>query len=543
MKTKRFVLMCSVICLAILFIIGFFSGLQTPQAQAASLGDVSYAQDHIIVKLKQDPAKDFSAESTGYDTLDILMNQFEVQSVDLLYESTLGNQALKKEIGLTRTYVVSLGDSFSVAEAVSAFSRDPQVEYAEPDYIGYLTLTPNDTYYASDQWALNNTGQLGGTSGADIDAPEAWNITTGSSGVVIAVIDTGLDLVHPDFPTDKVVAGWDFVNDDNDPQDDNWHGTHVSGIVAAKTNNNKGMAGVCWECKIMPLKALNSSGSGWSTDMALAINYAVDNDADVINMSVVVPVDVPFLHDAVIYAYNNQVPIVAAMGNEGDSTVNYPAAYIETIAVGSTDNNDARSSFSCYGSHIDLAAPGTEIFSTIYDITYNYGWASGTSMAAPHVSGVLGLIESLKPDYTVEQLRTILRSTADDKGTPGWDQYYGAGRLNAYQAVKSLIPGSIKLTASKYGMQDMPYKASALVSPSTAEQPLTFRWEAEGQTTMTHTVDLDDWITYTWSITGTYWITVNVWNDYGTATAARQVTIIAPVPNAEIVNLPLLLRP
>jgi thermitase len=249
-----------------------------------------------------------------------------------------------------------------------------------------------------------------GKPDADIDLPEAWNITRGSRDTIIAIIDTGVDLTHPDLAS-KLVPGYNFISPLSPPQDDGGHGTHVAGTAAAGTNNLTGVAGVCWECRIMPVKALGEN-AGTTATVSAAIIYAVDHGAHVINLSLGGPAGNETLLSAVRYAYAANVPIVAAMMNEGSSVPYYPAAYPETIAVGSTDKMDVLSDFSSYGSHIDLSAPGSEILST-YWVTpnqHNYAYSWGTSMATPHVAGVLGLMRSMAPQQKHRGVKVHFKS-------------------------------------------------------------------------------------------------------------------------------------
>jgi len=409
----------------------------------------------MIVKMRSEPTGPSILKSTGDASLDALMTRFDVRAAAPLFDTGRGDSALKQNLGLSRIYVLALPPSSNLQDALAAFSADPAVEYAEPDFAGYGAGTPDDAMFGQ-QWSLHNTGQSGGEPDADIDAPDAWDVSVGITSTVLAIIDTGVDLDHPDL-AEKVVPGYDFVNDDAIPQDNHGHGTHVAGIAAAVTNNATGVAGVCPECRIMPLKALNSDNWGYYSWWADAIEYAVDSGADVINMSMGGTSYSQLLRDAVLYAYNANVPIVAAMMNDGDSTSYYPAAFAETIAVGSTDRHDDRSSFSNFGDHIDLVAPGTSILSTMWDDTYAT-W-NGTSMATPHVAGVIGLAHPAHPGYTytVEEWRTILRTTADDQVGPsnedkkGWDPYFGSGRLNAAQAVQYVSPPETILTVCHGG--------------------------------------------------------------------------------------------
>jgi thermitase len=409
-----------------------FSDLGKPILAASSTS--ASAQDsspRILVKTRD--AGDLGLDASSLSQLDTL-------STEPLFDADSGDTALKQALGLSRIYVFTLAPSSDPQQALAVLAADPAVEYAELDFVGYGAGAPGDVYF-SQQWGLHNTGQSGGEPDADIDAPEAWDVTTGVTSTVLAVIDTGADLDHPDL-AGKIVPGYDFANDDATPQDDHGHGTHVAGVAAAATDNAIGVAGVCPDCRIMPLKGLNSENWGYYSWWVSAIEYAVDHGADVINMSMGGVDSSQTLHDAVLYAYSADVPIVAAMMNDGDSTSYYPAVYTETIAVGATNRLDHRWASSNFGDHIDLVAPGAAIWSALWDDTYAC-W-DGTSMAVPHVTGVLGLIESIQPDYTVEEVRAVLKDTADDQVGPsnedkkGWDQYFGSGRLNAARAVRSV---------------------------------------------------------------------------------------------------------
>jgi len=314
---------------------------------------------------------------------------------------------------------------------VEALQQDPRVEYAELDYVVHATIVPDDPDLYL-QWGLSK-----------IQAPTAWDETTGSSDLVIAIVDTGVDLNHPDL-NDKIVPGWDFVNDDNSPQDDHGHGTHVAGIAAAETNNARGVAGVSWGARIMPIKVLRYDGDGYYSDVAQGVLYACNHGAKVINLSLGGTNPSSTLKDALEQAYQDGCIIVAAAGNSGQNEVDYPARYPETIAVAATDQTDTRAAFSDYGPQIEVAAPGVDIYSTLWTpSSHTYGWKLGTSMSTPHVSGLAALLLSLCPQLTNTEVRSVIRSTAQDLGAPGWDPYFGFGRINAQKAVKAAGPAPI----------------------------------------------------------------------------------------------------
>jgi hypothetical protein len=293
--------------------------------------------------------------------------------------------------------------------------------YIEPNWKIHLDSTVNDPYWKS-QWGSIKIG-----------AAQAWNTQKGESHVLVAVIDTGIDYDHPDLAANYVPLGYDWVNNDADPMDDHGHGTHCAGIIAAAVNNSVGIAGIA-QVKIMAEKGFNSKGDGQSVDLANAIIHAVDQGANIISCSWGDYKRSFLIYDAIKYAYDAGALIVAAAGNDATKAKSYPAAYNEVIAVVATDTNNQRASFSNFGTWIELAAPGVNILSTVWDNSYKY--MSGTSMAAPYVSGVAALIWSQFPNMSRDHVRALLRATADDLGEAGFDEYYGYGLVNAEKAVK-----------------------------------------------------------------------------------------------------------
>ena len=329
-------------------------------------------------------------------------------------------------------------------------------EFVEPNYIGkghgLMQTTPNDSYYLSRQWSHYNIGSFTlspSINDADIDTDLAWDITQGDQNLIVAILDTGLKLDHPEF-SGRVVAGYDFVNNDTDPTDDFGHGTNVAGIALAKGNNSIGYAGVNWNSKIMICKVLDNTNSGLYSWWANAIYFAVDNGAKVINLSAGGIGSSTLLENAINYAYNNNVSVVVSSGNQ-NSTIQYPAKYTNAIAIGSTNSNDKRSnpffwssaSGSNYGAELDFVAPGNYIYglSHLSNTDYSYYWG-GTSQAAPHLTGLISLLLSVNPSLTVSQIRLILQQSSQDLvgdsfDTLGWDQFYGYGRINAFNAISN----------------------------------------------------------------------------------------------------------
>jgi subtilisin family serine protease len=266
-----------------------------------------------------------------------------------------------------------------------------------------------------------------------IAANKAYDAGIKGSGIVVAVLDTGIDLDHPDLAK-NIVDGWNFVDNNGDVSDLDNHGTIVSGIIAALANNSEGITGVAPETKIMPLKVLDSE-EGNLRDVASAIRYAADNGAHIITMSFggqrtrfsIIT------EKAIDYAHSQGCVLVAAVGNDNTSELFYPAAYEQAIAVSAIDQNDIRAGFSNYGTYLDFCAPGVNVVSTGRD--GNYYMANGTSFSAPFVAGLIALILSDNPQLTAEEVKTNLRTHAEDLGEKGWDQYYGWGLANAHSAI------------------------------------------------------------------------------------------------------------
>lgn len=295
-------------------------------------------------------------------------------------------------------------------------------------------VTPNDPGYGQ-QYGLQR-----------IRAGPGWASSTGSEEIIIAIVDTGVDLTHPDLAA-KIVPGWDFVNNDPIAQDDHGHGTHVAGIAAAITNNGLGIAGVSWGARILPVKVLNAAGSGYTSDVAAGIIWAADHGAKVINLSLGGPSSSATLESAVNYAVARGALVVAAAGNSGNSTPNYPAAYPAALAVAATDSADARASFSTFGPFVDIAAPGVSIASTVptgvCDLCSPSGYASlsGTSMATPHVAGVAAVLAGLAGAPTSALIRAAIESTALDRGPAGRDDLFGHGVVQLDAAIRFLEQG------------------------------------------------------------------------------------------------------
>jgi len=423
-----------------------------------------YAPGELIVKVKQNSVStQLSSFIPGY-----------LESKQMFPEK---QDSIAKNIGLDRIYVVKVNQKTDIAFLANQVNKNPSVEYAEPNYILHASMMPSDPNFWR-QWNLHNTGALAGsTADADIDAPEAFDITTGSSNIKIAVLDTGVHLTHEDLQANiwtnpneilngidddsngKIddINGWDFVAsasgcesredcsvEDNDPSDASGHGTQVSGVATARMNNGAGIAGVCPNCKIIPIRSCfltTSLGEAcYGTYVANGIIYSTDLGANILSMSFVFTSPVQVISDALTYASAHEKILIAGAGNDGGSALRYPAADAGVIAVAATNWNDQRASYSNYGSWIDLAAPGgiTGARSMIYTTQHSvysggdYTYSTGTSLATPHVSGMAGLILSRYSNLTKAQVDYLLVNSVDTITT---DQPIGSGRINAFKAV------------------------------------------------------------------------------------------------------------
>ena len=380
----------------------------------------------------------------------------------LAAQTGLAVQDTIPQLGIAVVEATEAATSAELAATATALESSPAVEWAEPNYIFTLDATPNDPYYPTNQASYLSR----------LEMPAAWDYTTGLSGVIIAVLDTGVDMNHPDLmsniwknprevPDNGIdddangfiddVHGWNFAEGTNHIFDDHGHGTHVAGIAAARINNTIGIAGMAGGATIMPVDVFPLPAFGTYEDLIRAIIYATDNGADVINMSLGATSYSLGEEAAVDYAWNHGVVVVAAAGNTGRNTYHYPAAHLNAIAVAATDANDNRAGFSTYGDFVDVAAPGVSVLSTL--TSGGYGSMSGTSMATPHVAGLAALLLSLNPQLTNTQVRELIETNVDDLGAAGWDPYFGSGRINARKSLSAAVPPP--LSEWPVGCQDL----------------------------------------------------------------------------------------
>jgi subtilisin family serine protease len=433
----------------------------------------------LIIKFVDPPFSSVSVKD--------LNDKYQVISMDKLFINSRSSI-------LDNIYILKIPENTDLSPIINDYSKNPNVEYVETNGLDQVACyIPNDANF-SEQWHLDNTGQTGGTPDADINAPEAWDITTGSSEVVIAVIDSGIDYSHPDLidniwlnedeiPDNEIDddgngyvdddKGWDWWYKISDILDGMGHGTMCAGIIGAEGNNSIGGSGVCWDCRIMSLKIMNESGWAYFTNIAKAIEYAADNGADIISMSFGFDQNKSYIWDVVKYAYSKNVFLVAACGNGNTSDESYPAAYGNVIAIAGTDHNDNRMNYysldewiiSNYGDWIDVCAPGQNVYTTFptypvyfneFGVKSNYDHGGGTSSSCPIVAGVAALMLSKDSTLTPDEIKSNIKKYSDP-----YDSEYdlGDGRVNAYQAVKKVksnIPGNITNIARLQTISGLP---------------------------------------------------------------------------------------
>lgn len=387
-----------------------------------------YQDGVIIFQLKNDkqteliPSMEGQVDYQSNSMLVRLDSKYNIISVKQLYPN-------HDYSVLERTYQINFANPSKIDQVIKDLAQYSSVEYAERKELHKTCLTPNDTYYSNSfsngQWAL-----------FQINASQAWDISTGDANTVVAVTDNAINISHPDL-VNKMLPGWDAVDSDTDPSpcgsNDGFHGSHVSGIVGAESNNNLGVASIGYDVSILPVKIGNCNGS--LTAGYEGIIWAADNGADVINMSWGGGGSSTYGQNVCDYAWNQGSILIAAAGNDGVSSVFYPAGYDNVVSVASTTSGDAKSSFSNYGTWIDISAPGSSILSCNEGTTYQV--TQGTSMASPMVAGLVGLMKSHAAGASNTDILNCLYSSADniDGANSNYVGELGAGRINAYQAM------------------------------------------------------------------------------------------------------------
>ncbi len=405
--------------------------------------------------------------------------------------------------------------------ALALLRRQVGVSYAEADGIVHASLAINDPYsiapYAS--WPLINPL-----------FPEGWDLTTGNSSVVVAVVDTGVQAGHPDLGT--LTAGWDFVNNDGDPADDNvadhGHGTLVAGVIAAQGNNGIGIAGICWKCQIMPVKVLDSTGSGTDSWVASGITWAVDHGADVINLSLGGTENSLTLAGAVNYALGRGVVVIAAAGNDGEdpilgTTKNYPAAYPGVISVGAVDDANTRYDFSNYGPWVEVDAPGCTNSTALGGL---YGGFCGTSTASPFVAGLAGLARSRNLSAT----GSSVTSAIEDFTQPGTADPVGNsahGLIDAQATLANIASAPTGPVASFSASTTSGAFPLAVSFTNTSTNATSYSWSFGDGTSSTVTSP-----SHTFTAMGNYNVTLTASDGSNSRLANAVITVAAPAPVA-----------
>ena len=449
-----------------------------------------YANDHIIVKLKSidnSPiaAANIDSRNQYQDILRSLSGKYniEIKRIKKLYpEDKIHFVELAKKYELDTYYVLFFYGKIDIPELCSKLEKSDAVDFSEPDFIGEAaakssdkthSMIPNDDYFGR-QWGLFNDGSTNtstgkpGKKGADINIEKGWDIEKGSDKVIVALLDSGVKLDHPDLAgriwvnTKELrngkdddgngfiddINGWNFAYEDNDVIDDAGHGTNIAGTVGAVTNNSFGFAGIDQRCKLMICKDLDDENLGQYSWWSTALYYAANNGAKVINMSEGGFEYSKTLDNAINYAYDAGCVIAASMMNKNNGDKYYPAGFKNVMAIGATDTDDGRcreftwGGGSNWGKHICVVAPGNRIYGLDYKDNNNFDvYWSGTSQATAYVTGVASLLFAQDPTRTNKTIREIISKTARDQvgdpreDTPGWDEYYGWGRVDVYAAL------------------------------------------------------------------------------------------------------------
>ena len=417
------------------------SPIQENPTQAKEVPEINpptepaFASDQLIIKLRPEARVENNTLSTHVTSLDQAL-------------ASVNATALVPLSGLPDTYILKMQNHANILTAVETLNKEPAVDYAEPDYLAKFASVPDDPRY-SEQWGLSKIAVEG-----------AWDQSMGSPSIIVAIIDSGIDLAHEDLtpnlwvnpgeiPDNGMdddnntfvddVQGWNFVDSTNIVQDYIGHGSLVSGVAAARINNTTGIAGVCGNCHIMPVKVSQFSGFANYSDIAAGVAYATQKGARVINISLGGYSNSTTLRNAITTAVSQNIVVVAGAGNDNSSSPFYPAAYENVIAVAGTDQDDLKTISSNYGTWVDVSAPGQDILSTTLG---DYSSDSGTSYAAPFVSGAAGLLLSMHPEWTPAMVRGQFAHTSDniESLNPGYEGLLGSGRLNATLALQPSQP-------------------------------------------------------------------------------------------------------
>ena len=406
------------------------TNVQTNEMTGAAAGGFTGVDGHdrvipIAVSLQKDSSGSSKHRPVEYRPDELLVRfrpDLEPEQIEAI--NGLNGATAIKRIPAINMYQLKLPDGSDLPAVQKTYQDSPLVEKVEPNIVLRLPqVTPDDKYFG-DQWGLQK-----------VMVPEAWTITTGSPSVIVAILDTGVDANHPDL-VHRIVDGYDIVHQQAGiPEDDQGHGTQMAGIIASEGQNGIGMSGVNWNGMVMPVKVLDGNGTGTAADVAEGLIYAADHGVQVVNMSFGGYGYSEMLNDAIQYAHQRNVVLVAGAGNDNTDVPAYPAAYPNVLAVTATGPQDEKWPAANFGSHVAVAAPGVSILTTAVNGGYLYG--TGTSHAAAMVSGVAALLKAKDTRYINVEIDKLLQTSADDLGAKGRDSTFGAGRANAYRALTS----------------------------------------------------------------------------------------------------------
>lgn len=517
----------------------------------------NYQDGRIWFKIKDDVSISQPGFRVGSEQM-VDYRHLDFKSVPFLQNVTSGHQVtrlarpyhmVKNDKKLSNVFLLEFSDIQNVEQIIAELKSTGKVEYAEKVPLVKHFLTPNDpSYNSSTQWGL-----------FQINASQAWNVSTGSASVVVAIVDDAVQTNHPDLSasiytnTAEVAGngidddnngyiddrqGFDVADNDNDPNPPNSsfdHGTHVAGIVGAKSNNSTGIASIGYSVKLLPVKSTNVATQ--VTDGYDGIVYAVTMGVDVINMSWGGTGNSTTAQNIITWASNQGVILVAAAGNDNNNTLHYPAAYTECIAVASTTTGDARSSFSCYGTWVDVAAPGSSIYSTVPGSAYAY--KQGTSMASPMVAGLAALVKSVNTGMTASDVRNCILSTAVniDAINPGFGGQLGSGRIDAFAAVTCASATLANPPVADFVANVTTISAGASVNFTNLSiyNPTSYSWTFTGGTPSTSTQANPSNIVY--NTPGTFTVTLTATNANGSDTETKTAYItVLPQSGCDTLN-------